>query len=59
MTFLADGSAVTPTTDHDGETFRFIHKAWAEKFQIKLDDMPGDDLIDSFGVNIRQKVVAG
>lgn len=59
LTFLADGSAVTPTTDHDGETFRFIHKAWAEKFQIKLDNMPGNDLIDSFGINIRQKVVAG
>jgi len=59
LTFLADGSAVTPTTDHDGETFRFIHKAWAEKFQIKLDNMPGNDLIDSFGINIRQKVVTG
>lgn len=57
--FVADGSTVTPTTDHDGETFRYIHPVWAEKFKISVDTMPGDDLIDSFGINYRSKVVAG
>lgn len=59
ITFYADGASVTPTTGHDGETYRWIHPTWAEKFQIRLADMPGDDLIDSFGVNYRQKVVTG
>lgn len=58
-TFFGDDNSVTGVADHDGYTYKFRHPVWAEKFEIKIDDVPGDVGIDAIGVAVRRGNVAG
>lgn len=58
-TFFGDDSSVTGVADHDGYTYKFRHPVWAEKFEIKIDNIPGNIGIDAIGVAVRRGNVAG